>query len=142
MSAEEKVLRGRDMRRRAQGSKADLLGEALGELDPALLEWTDSFIFGDLWTRPGLDYEERMLVAITSLATQGHLPQLRNYLHGALQAGIRAEKVHETLLMTCVYAGFPTALNALTLFKEVVAAEARRTAAGGGEADMNARNAR
>jgi 4-carboxymuconolactone decarboxylase len=123
MGAEDPTAAGRAMRGRAQGRKTDALGEALRELDPALLEWTDGFIFGDVWARPGLDYEERMLVAITSLATQGQIPQLRNYFHGALQAGIPAQKIQEALLMISVYAGFPTALNALTSFKQALAAE-------------------
>jgi 4-carboxymuconolactone decarboxylase len=122
---EQERERGRALRRRAQGRKADQLGVALRDLDPALLEWADTFIFGDVWARPGLDYERRMLVAITALAAQGHLAQLRNYLHGALQAGIPAEQVHETLLMLAVYAGFPAALNALACWQEVLASERR-----------------
>ena len=126
MAADEDLQSGREMRRRAQGGKSDQLGEALAELDPTLLRWTDSFIFGDVWTRPGLEYEQRMLVAITALATQGHSSQLRNYFHGALQAGIPTEAIKEALLMLCVYAGFPVALNALVLFRQVLASEARR----------------
>jgi 4-carboxymuconolactone decarboxylase len=111
---------GRAIRERAQGTKAGALGEVLRELDPALLEWSDSFIFGTVWTRPGLAHDERMLVAIASLASLGHLAQLRNYLHGALQDDIPEAKIHETLMMLCVYAGFPAALTALHNWKEVV----------------------
>ena len=127
MGADDPTAAGRAMRGRAQGAKTDQLGQALGDLDPALLQWTDTFIFGDVWARPGLSFEERMLVAIVSLATQGQIPQLRNYFHGALQEGIPAEKIQEALLMVSVYAGFPTALNALTSFKQALAAEAKRT---------------
>src|SRR3954471_20161806 len=104
---------GRAMRGRAQGAKTDGLGRALEALDPVLLEWTDDFIFDRVWGRPGISYEERMLVAIVSLSTQGRINQLRNYFHGALQAGIPAEKIQEALLMISVYAGFPTALDAI-----------------------------
>jgi len=67
-----------------------------------------------------------MLVAITALAATEHPAQLRNYLHGALQAGISARKINEALLMMVVYAGFPTALSALVVWKDVVASARAR----------------
>jgi 4-carboxymuconolactone decarboxylase len=91
-----------------------------------LLEWTDSYVFGTVWARPGLAYEERMLVAITSLASLGNLSQLRNYFHGALQDGMPAEKINEAILMLGVYAGFPVMLNAMVCWKEVLNAHERR----------------
>jgi 4-carboxymuconolactone decarboxylase len=117
---------GRAIRERAQGVKALALGEVLKDLDPALLDWTDSFIFGDVWARPGLSHEERMLVAIASLASLGHIAQLRNYFHGALQDGIPAEKIHEAVLMLGVYAGFPAMLTAMDCWKKALAAHERQ----------------
>ena len=67
-----------------------------------------------------------MLVAISALASLGQIPQLRAYLHGALQAGIPEEAVGETLAMLSVYAGFPAALNALECWREVRTSHARR----------------
>lgn len=118
--------RGREIRNLAQGAKADALARVLGELDPDLPDWTDSFIFGRVWARPALPFEERMLVAIGCLASLGHLPQLRNYLFGALQAGVPEAKVQDALAMTCVYAGFPAALSALDCWRQVRAAHASR----------------
>lgn len=120
---------GRGIRQRAQGKRAEALAAVLEDLDPALLEWTDSFIFGTIWARPGLEHEERMLVAITSLASLGNVAQLRNYFHGALQDGIPEDKIHEALLMLCVYAGFPTMLTALDCWKSALAAHRRQDAA-------------
>ncbi|NLT05707.1 MAG: carboxymuconolactone decarboxylase family protein [Solirubrobacterales bacterium] len=118
--------RGRAIRARAQGKAAPALEELLAELDPALPGWTDEFIFGDVWSRPGLEHEQRMLVAIASLASLGHVAQLRNYLHGALQDGMDPDQIQETLIMTCVYAGFPTALTALHCWLEVKRSHERR----------------
>jgi 4-carboxymuconolactone decarboxylase len=117
---------GAQRRRRAQGGKADGLNAALAQLDPQMAEWSDSFVFGAVWGRPGLSHDERMMVAITALAATEHPAQLRNYLHGALEAGIPSSKIHEALVMMTVYAGFPTALSALVVWKEVVASARRR----------------
>jgi 4-carboxymuconolactone decarboxylase len=119
---------GRAIRERAQGAKAASLGQVLEDLDPALLDWADSFIFGTVWSRPGLEHDERMLVAIASLASLGHISQLRNYLHGALQDGMPEDKIHETLLMLCVYAGFPATLTALRCWKDALEAHHRQAA--------------
>jgi 4-carboxymuconolactone decarboxylase len=123
MSTEsERDKTGKELRERAQGAKAEALQARLAALDPALAEWADEFIFGTVWARPGLAFEERALVAITALAATGNTTQLRNYLHGALQDGMPEEKIHEALLMLCIYCGFPTALGALGTWKEVLAA--------------------
>jgi 4-carboxymuconolactone decarboxylase len=55
----------------------------------------------------------------------GHSDQLRNYLHGAIQAEIPISKLHEALVMLTVYAGFPTAVQALSQLKQVIAIEQR-----------------
>ena len=109
MAGEPSELSGAARRRRAQGAKADQLQALLTSLDPGVGRWADEFVFGEVWDRPGLDFESRMLVAITSLATQGQGALLRNYAHGALQAGLSARKIHEALVQLVVYAGFPTA---------------------------------
>ena len=111
---------GRTLRTRAQGAQAGKLGHALAALDPDLLEWADGFIFGQVWSEDkAISFEDRMLVAIVALASTGNLTQLRNYLHGALQAGIKADRLHEALKMLVVYTGFPTALSALGVLREV-----------------------
>jgi alkylhydroperoxidase/carboxymuconolactone decarboxylase family protein YurZ len=117
---------GRARRERAQGAMAGQLQEALAALDPQLAQWADSFVFGEVWGRAGLSQDERMLVAITALAATGHPVQLKNYLHGALDAGIAASKIHEALVMLTVYCGFPAALSSLSCWKQVAASARRR----------------
>src|SRR5260370_34037517 len=113
---------GAALRRRAQGAKADRLQALLTSLDPGVGRWADEFVFGEVWGRPGLDFESRMLVAITSLATQGQGALLRNYAHGALQAGVSARKIHEALVELVGYVGFPTATRMLLHWRQVLVA--------------------
>lgn len=112
---------GGDRRRAAQGVKSAKIQEALVGLDPQVASWVDDFVFGAVWARPGLEFDDRLLVAIAMLAAGRHPDQLRVYLYGALQAGVPAMKIREVLVMLVVYAGFPAALQALTLFQEVLA---------------------
>lgn len=99
--------------------------ENLAELEPDLARWADSFIFGDVWDRPGLEFEDRMLVAIVALAASGQHAQLRTYLHGALQDGFEPDRIHEALTMLVIYVGFPRALDALGTWRRVLASHER-----------------
>ena len=117
---------GSSRRARAQGVRHDDLQTNLAALDPRLAEWADGFVFGDVWGGPGLAFEDRQLVAIVALAATGKPDQLRIYLHGAMQDGFDPVRIHEALVMLVVYVGFPTALQALLVWQDVVRSVRRR----------------
>jgi 4-carboxymuconolactone decarboxylase len=98
----------------------------LAQVDPGLVDIANDFIFTKLWTRPGISFEDRMLVAIVAMACDDKPTQLKNYLHSALQDGMEPMRIHEALVMLTALVGFPTALNALWVWKEVVHSERRR----------------
>ena len=116
--------RGAALRHRAQGAKADQLQDLLASLDPGVGRWADEFVFGEVWARPGLDFEGRMLVAITSLATQGQGALLRNYAM-PLQRRLRSQDP-EALVELVVYVGFPTATSMLFEWQQVLVAARRQ----------------
>jgi 4-carboxymuconolactone decarboxylase len=47
------------------------------------------------------------------------MPQLRVHLHGALNVGCKASELVEVILQMAVYSGFPSAINALNVAREV-----------------------
>jgi len=67
-----------------------------------------------------------MLVAITALARPSIPHSCATTFTVRSQAGISARKINEALLMMVVYAGFPTALSALVVWKDVVASARRQ----------------
>lgn len=111
---------GAARRARVQGRKSAKLQAHLESLDPGVAGWVDSFVFGQVWNRPGLDDTQRTLIAIAMLAATERPDQLRAYLFGALDGGVSPAAVQEVLAMSAVYAGFPAALNALRLWREVL----------------------
>lgn len=129
----ESPTNGAARRERAHGKKAPRLYEAISELDADLGRWSDGFIFDEVWGRPGLSHDDRMLVAIVALAANGQFEQLRYYIRGALEAGVPPSRIHESLLMLVVYCGFPRALSALAVLKQVLAS-ANATAENDGNA--------
>jgi 4-carboxymuconolactone decarboxylase len=117
---DDPVAAGSRRRARVQGRKSAQLHAHLERLDPGVAGWVDSFVFGQVWDRPGLDESQRTLIAIAMLAATERPDQLRAYLFGALDNGVSPAAVQEVLAMSAVYAGFPAALNALRLWQDVL----------------------
>jgi 4-carboxymuconolactone decarboxylase len=124
----DRSSQGAALRARAQGGRHQDLQAALGAIDGRLADWADGFIFGEVWNCDGAPFEDRMLVAIVALAATEKPNQLRNYLHGALQDGMDPRRIHEALLMLVVYVGWPTTLQSLIVWQEVVRSARKRGA--------------
>ena len=76
-------------------------------------------VWGGLWNRPGLELKYRSLVVVTTLAATGHHHELQTHLRGALNLGWTVDELREALLQVGGYAGFPAAVEALRVLKEV-----------------------
>jgi 4-carboxymuconolactone decarboxylase len=93
---------------------------AVGPTSPDLARLLVEYPFGEIYSRPGLDFKTRELVAIAALAALGTArPQLKMHVHGALRVGCSRAEIIEVLLMMTVFAGFPAALNACDAAREV-----------------------
>ncbi len=114
---------------RGSARLAELDPRLQGTVEKALAETAPDFArmivevgYGDVYSRPGLDLKQRQLVSMACLATLGHCPrQLRGHVNAALNVGLTPAEVVEALMQVALFAGFPTALNAITAAKEVFA---------------------
>lgn len=80
---------------------------------------TVEHLFGDIWTRPGLELRERSMITITTLTVLARNPELKTHLRGALNAGITREKITEIMIHLAHYAGWPIAVNGLRIAREL-----------------------
>ena len=102
------------------GAGGEAVIESLQDISPDLSKYIIEFAFGDIYTRNGLNLQEREIITITSLLTAGGCePQLRVHINGALNVGVTPEKVVETFLQCIPYTGFPKVLNAIFVAKEI-----------------------
>jgi 4-carboxymuconolactone decarboxylase len=96
--------------------------EDLRELVPELERYLVEYPFGDIYSRPGLDTGIRELASVAALTAMGGCePQLRVHIHAALNLGRSRGEVVEAILQMSVYAGFPRAINALYVARDVFA---------------------
>ncbi|WJZ02940.1 carboxymuconolactone decarboxylase family protein [Corynebacterium freiburgense] len=90
---------------------------------PDLERFVIEFGYADVFARPGLLKTERQLATIAALAAMGNAPkQLRFHINGALNVGCTPQQVIETFVHETIYAGFPAALNAVSVAREVFSA--------------------
>ena len=96
--------------------------ENLAKSFPDFARYVLEFPFGDVYAREGLGLRERELATIAALCAMGNAqPQLRVHVHAALHVGCKPAEVVEVVMQMSVYAGFPAALNGLSVVREVFA---------------------
>jgi 4-carboxymuconolactone decarboxylase len=93
----------------------------MGGFAPKLAQLTDDVLYGDVWARPQLSPRDRSLVTISALIAMNRPDQLRSHLARARDNGVTEEQVVETITHLAFYAGWPSAVTAVTVAKEVFA---------------------
>jgi 4-carboxymuconolactone decarboxylase len=78
---------------------------------PALVEYTEKLIYGDVWERPGLSKRDRSLVTIAALIASYRPEQLSVHIGRALDNGVTREEVAEVITHLAFYAGWPAAMS-------------------------------
>ena len=69
----------------------------------------------------GLSPSERSLVTVASLTTSGSTEQLGHHLGRALDNGATQDELKELITHPAFYAGWPKAMSAMTVAKQVFA---------------------
>lgn len=76
--------------------------------------------YGVIWSRPGVDWRTRMLIAIASFAVLRLPDTLKKFAESSLGHGLSREQVVEAVMQTAPYGGFPPALTALAQIRPVL----------------------
>ena len=93
--------------------------QLMGDFAPKLAELTDNVLFGDVWERPGLSKRDRSLVTVSALIAMNRPDQLRSHLARARDNGVTEAEVVEVITHLAFYAGWPNAVTAVGVAKEV-----------------------
>ena len=95
--------------------------QLMGDIAPKLAELTDGVLFGDVWERPGLSKRDRSLATISALIAMNRPDQLRSHIALARQNGLTQTEVVEVITHLAFYAGWPNAVGAVAIAREVFA---------------------
>jgi 4-carboxymuconolactone decarboxylase len=117
---QERYERGWGKLKQVDGEAGERVIESLKDIAPDLGRYIIEFPFGDIYSRPGLDLKSRQIATVAALTSLGNAqPQLKVHIHGALNVGCTREEVVEVIIQMAVYAGFPAALNGISIAKQV-----------------------
>jgi 4-carboxymuconolactone decarboxylase len=89
------------------------------DIAPALADYTDRVLFGDVWKRPGLSPRDRSLITVASLVSLYRINELPFHLKRAMENGVTREELIEAITHLAFYAGWPVANTALPIAKRV-----------------------
>jgi 4-carboxymuconolactone decarboxylase len=90
----------------------------LEQLDPELHRYIIDFVYGEIYAGDVLDAKTRALCTVAMLAALGEQLQLGVYVQAARRQDASEEEIREVLRQVAVYAGFPSAWNALATMKK------------------------
>jgi 4-carboxymuconolactone decarboxylase len=93
----------------------------LEQLDPEFHRYVLDFVYGDVYAGAVLDPKARALCSVAMLAALDQQLQLGVYVRAASRQGASEEEIREVLRQVAVYAGFPSAWNALATMKAALA---------------------
>ena len=91
----------------------------LGDFAPKLAELSDLVLFGDMWERPDLSKRDRSLITVAALVALNRPDQLRFHLGRAVENGVQQQELIEVITHLAFYAGWPNAMTAINIAKEV-----------------------
>ena len=92
----------------------------IGNFSPKLAELTDRVLFDDVWERPELSKRDRSLATVSALVAMNRPDQLRFHLATAIENGVKKEELIEVITHLAFYAGWPNAMSAAMVAKEVL----------------------
>ncbi len=95
--------------------------QLMGDIAPKLAELTDDVLYADIWERPQLSQRDRSLVTVSALIALNRPDQLRSHLIRAKANGLTQEQLVETITHMAFYSGWPSAVSAVAIAKEVFA---------------------
>lgn len=84
-------------------------------MDRYLLE----YLWGSIWSRPGLSQQDRVIVVLAALATAGVESIFGIYCRGAVKLGLTQEQLEEVCFHLSFYIGVPMSLRAANAARQV-----------------------
>jgi 4-carboxymuconolactone decarboxylase len=90
---------------------------------PRLIELTETLLYPDIWERPGLSKRDRSLITVAALVAMYRPEQLKGHTERALSNGVTREEISELITHLAFYAGWPSAMSAARVVKQVFEAK-------------------
>lgn len=116
----ERFERGHALLNKIHGTTGQDVLKGISETSPDLSKFITEYAFGDIYSRDALALRDRQIATIASLITLGDASsELKVHIKAGLNVGLTKEEIIEIILQMSLYAGFPRAIHAIKVAKEV-----------------------
>jgi 4-carboxymuconolactone decarboxylase len=88
-------------------------------VSPALHDYAQNRLAGEVWKRPGLAARNRSLITVAALVARSQTAEMAFHMHLALDNGVKASEISETITHLAFYAGWGQAMAAVPVAREV-----------------------
>lgn len=78
------------------------------------------YLWGSVWSRPGLSLQDRVLVVLAAMATSGVESIFGIYCRGAAKLGLTQEQIEEVCFHLSFYIGVPMSLRAANAARQAI----------------------
>jgi 4-carboxymuconolactone decarboxylase len=113
---------GMKVRREVLGDDhVDRAIERATELTEPFQDFITRFVWGGVWTRPGLGREMRSAITLAILTALGRENEIEMHVKAAVRNGLSEAEIGEVLLHTAAYAGVPAANAAFAIAQRTLA---------------------
>lgn len=97
----------------AQQAVEPVMSDRIGQVAPALQNYTTEGLFGAVWAREALSARDRSLVTVAILIARNQGGELDDYIARALEAGVTPAEISETITHLAFYSGWSNAMTAV-----------------------------
>lgn len=113
---------GERMRRRVLGdAHVDRATRSATPLNAEFQDLITRYVWGEIWTRPGLDERTRRVLVIGTMVALGRWEEFALHVRAALvEGGFSADDIKEVVLQQAVYCGIPAANHAMSVAATVL----------------------
>jgi 4-carboxymuconolactone decarboxylase len=90
-------------------------------VSPALEQFTQTDLLGDVWKRPGLSPRDRSIVTLSALIARGQTIEMPSHVNLALDNGVKPGEISEIITHLAFYSGWANAHSAVAVVKDIFA---------------------
>jgi len=109
-----------DQRKKGRALLAEVIGKdylerrdaSTNDFNRPLRQFSETYAFGDIWSRPGLERKVRSMLCMAMLTALGKPEELRLHVNSAINNGCTLEEIREVLYQTVAYCGIPASIEA------------------------------
>ncbi|QFT85465.1 Carboxymuconolactone decarboxylase family protein [Halomonas sp. THAF12] len=95
--------------------------EGVASVSPALADYTENLLLGEVWEREGLSTRDRSVATLAAVIARDHRVEIRAQLEHALDHGVTPAEISEIITHLAFYTGWGNAMSALNVAKDVFA---------------------